>query len=92
MRTGKNEDIEVALLRWIQEVRSENIVLTGNVLQEKAKHFAEALGVNDFVCSNGWLSRFKERHNIVSERICGEESSVHQGVVDSFFFRNMACS
>lgn len=85
MRTAKNEEIEVALLRWIREARNQNIILSGAVLQEKAKFFAEALGVSDFTCSNGWLSRFKERNGIVCKKICGEEFSVNQDTVDSFF-------
>lgn len=85
MRTAKNEDVEVALLRWIKEARSQNIILTGAVLQEKAKFFGEALGVSDFVCSNGWLSRFKERHGIVCKKICGEEAAVDPSTVTSFF-------
>lgn len=85
MRAGKNEDVEVALLRWIREARSQNIILTGTILQEKAKFFGEALGVGDFMCSNGWLSRFKERHGIVCKRICGEEAAVDPDIVESFF-------
>ncbi len=35
MRTAKNEDVEIALMRWIKEVRSQILTLTGGILQEK---------------------------------------------------------
>lgn len=85
IRTGRNEDVEVSLLRWIREARIQNLPLSGAVLQEKAKFFADALGLGDFSCSNGWLQRFKERHGICCKRICGEEASVDQALVASFF-------
>nr|XP_042911674.1 uncharacterized protein LOC122272279 [Parasteatoda tepidariorum] len=84
MRTGGNEEIEVALLRWVREARSQNLPLTGHVLQEKAKVFADALGVTNFASSNGWLTRFKKRHGIVCHKICGEEATVDKETVESF--------
>ena len=85
MRTGKNDDVEVALLRWIREARSQNIILTGAILQEKAKFFGEALGASEFICSNGWLCRFKERHGIVCKKICEKEEAFDSDTVNSFF-------
>lgn len=36
MRLAKNEDVEIALMKWISEIRSKNTPLTGDILQEKA--------------------------------------------------------
>lgn len=62
-RTTKNEEVEVALLRGIRETRNLNIILTGAVLQEKAKLFAEALDVNGFtvdIICNLWYLCFSD--------------------------------
>ncbi|GBO05569.1 hypothetical protein AVEN_170910-1 [Araneus ventricosus] len=56
MRTQKNENIKVNLLRWLNEARSQNLPLKGYVLQEKAKVFVDALSVTDFTGSNDWLT------------------------------------
>lgn len=45
MRTAKNDHVETALIRWIREVRCRNMILTGAILQEKARFFADALGI-----------------------------------------------
>ena len=55
-RTGKNDDVEVALLRWLREARNQNIILKEAILQEKAKYFGEAFGASEFIYSNGSIS------------------------------------
>lgn len=84
MRLAKNEEVEIALMKWISEIRSKNRPLTGDILQEKALFFADAFGVEDFQASSGWLQRFKDRHGIVCKKICGEENSVNSETVDTF--------
>ena len=89
MCTGKNEIVEVALLCWIREFRSQNIILKGTILQEKGKFFGEALGVSNFICSNVWLSRFKECHE-------KESVSMRQLLIQTlqihFMLKNGQCS
>ncbi|XP_045167549.2 tigger transposable element-derived protein 4-like [Mercenaria mercenaria] len=43
---------------------------------QKADQFAESLGIQDFQAKAGWLSRFKDRHNISFRSVCGEAKSV----------------
>ncbi|CAJ0647485.1 10873_t:CDS:1, partial [Entrophospora sp. SA101] len=38
--------------------------ITGDILKEKAIHFAQLLDINDFKALEGWLTKFKQRHNI----------------------------
>lgn len=60
--------------------RNENISVSGPILQEKARFFASQFGIPNFKASDGWLSGFKKRHDIVFRKICGESASVDTGV------------
>lgn len=44
---GEGGGIEFALLKGVCETRSQSIILTCNVLQEKAKHFADVCVLTD---------------------------------------------
>ena len=72
MRTTKHTDIDQALLIWFKNARSENIPMSGPLIQEKARYLAKELGIDDFAASDGWLSHFKCRHDINFRVISGE--------------------
>ena len=72
-RSGKAEDVEGALSQWFNNARARDIPVSGPILAEKAKDLAKHLNREDFNPTNGWLSRWKERHNIVYKRIHGEK-------------------
>ena len=57
--------------------------LAGPQLIEKARQIAEARGKPNFKGSNGWLTKWKARHNIKRVRICGESGDVHGETVQS---------
>eukprot|EP00795_Rhopilema_esculentum_P003457 gene3456-biopygen1621 len=46
------------------------------MIQEFASQVAEKLGYIDFKASSGWLTRFKERHNLSQHKVCGESADV----------------
>lgn len=48
------------------------------MVQEKALLFARELQIpeTEFKASKGWLSRFRDRHNISFQTVCGESGSV----------------
>ena len=75
-RTDASE-IDKHVFKWFSVVRRKNISVSGVLLQEKAKEIAESLGLQNFKPSNGWLEKFKIRHNLTFKRICGEENSVN---------------
>ena len=62
MRTSSYEDVEDAPLIWLQSVQGENVPVSGNVLQVKAKEPAKELGHDEFGCSSGWQQHFKNHH------------------------------
>ncbi|CAC5399120.1 Receptor-type tyrosine-protein phosphatase T,Tyrosine-protein phosphatase non-receptor type 22,Receptor-type tyrosine-protein phosphatase kappa,Receptor-type tyrosine-protein phosphatase F,Tyrosine-protein phosphatase 99A,Tyrosine-protein phosphatase Lar,Receptor-type tyrosine-protein phosphatase alpha,Receptor-type tyrosine-protein phosphatase epsilon,Receptor-type tyrosine-protein phosphatase gamma,Receptor-type tyrosine-protein phosphatase N2,Receptor-type tyrosine-protein phosphatase U,Receptor-type ty len=76
MRTATYENVEHALLKWFTSVRDQNLPISGPMLTTKAEEFAKRLDHPEFKCSNGWLDRFKDRHNITFKKICGEAKSV----------------
>lgn len=41
-------------------------------------------GISDFTASDGWLSNFKKRHNLVFKKICGESASVDEGMCNDW--------
>ena len=65
-RPAKFMELETALNTWSQQMLSQNAILTDGLLQLQAKKFMTLLDISedDFKASNGWLDRFKKRHNI----------------------------
>ena len=86
------EDIDEAVFKWFTIARTNNIPINGPLIQAQALKMAEELGykisrietestddlTNDktFYASNGWLTRFKNRHSISFGTISGESGSV----------------
>ncbi|XP_035688734.1 tigger transposable element-derived protein 3-like [Branchiostoma floridae] len=72
-REGKSGDVEEALWRWFVNARWKDCPLNGPILMEKAKQLAAGLGVHDFEPTEGWLGRWKKRHNVKFFRAHGEK-------------------
>ncbi|XP_018801307.1 PREDICTED: tigger transposable element-derived protein 4-like [Bactrocera latifrons] len=56
------------------------------MLMMKVNQFGEAVDDN-FKCSSGWLDRFKKRHTICFDKICGESASVDQSVTNDWLLQ-----
>ncbi|TFJ88772.1 hypothetical protein, partial [Lonepinella koalarum] len=69
-------EVEKALFKWFEQVRGKSVPVTGPLLLEKTKEFAEQMNVQDFNASPGWLDHFKVRSNIVFKAVSGESESV----------------
>lgn len=80
-RWQPNEEINSAVFEWFNRARAKGLPVTGPMLQEKALKFASDLQVVNFTASNGWLDRFRMRHNIVFRAICGESAQVNEDIV-----------
>ena len=59
-----------------QQLRAEEIPISGPVTCEKANALAATFDVEDFDASTGWLHKFKIRYSIGSKRVYGERKSV----------------
>jgi len=83
-RGPKLPEVETALLTWFKCKREQNLPVDGEMIRLKGHEFALELGVDPADCafSNGWLERFKVRHNIVCKKVSGEANSVDQNNTD----------
>ncbi|KAL3841513.1 hypothetical protein ACJMK2_019647 [Sinanodonta woodiana] len=64
MRTPKYADLERELVKWYFHLCKLNINVTDEALRRKAKTIGEEMNITGFSYSNGWIQRFKFRHNI----------------------------
>ena len=69
---------------WYLIVVKKNIYPDGPTLCKKALEIAEQLEINDFKASNGWLEKWKARHNIRKMVVSGEYGEVSGRTVDSW--------
>jgi len=76
LKTCVYEDVDEAVLKWIQTMRDKNVPISGPFITEKALDFAKTLGHDEFRGSSGWLEKFKRRHGIVAKVISGESKDV----------------
>lgn len=68
--------LEETLVKWIHQCRGQNIPVGGYAIKEKAKSFAQSLGIEGFSASEGWLSNFKKRNGITSKKMSRESTNV----------------
>lgn len=77
-------DLDDVTMKWMTAIRQKNLPISGPLLQQKAKEFALALGHTDFAASNGWLHKFKKRHNIMGKVVCGEGGDANMETSDNW--------
>lgn len=84
MKTATNVDLENAVFKWFLQQRSLGNPISGPILCEKAKIFAEKLGNATFKASNGWLRNFKSRHGVRELDLSGEKLSADPNAAEQF--------
>ena len=82
-RQTSREDMESALYDWFKSARAMNLPVSGPILMEKAVALSQEMGV-EFVPSNGWLQRFRDRRGIAYKTISGECASVPMAEVEEW--------
>jgi hypothetical protein len=86
-KTGKEStfaEFETVLFTWYQKARTSKILTDGTILREKAKIIAAQLNIDYFSASNGWVSRFKDRHGLVFKKLAGGSDEVSVKSTDAW--------
>ena len=73
LSVGKHGSIDKAVYKWFINARERNVPIGGYIIREKALDFAKELNITDFKASDGWVDRWKNRHNVLFRAISGEE-------------------
>lgn len=81
---GSAAQIDKMCFEWFARARSQNIPISGSLVKAKAKEVAHNLGYQKFSASDGWLNKWRRRHNISFKCISGESADVIQEDVDQF--------
>lgn len=66
------------------EQESQTYQLMAQMLMEEARLIADRLGEKSFQGTEGWLTKWKQRHNIKQMNIAGEEGDVNQETLESW--------
>ena len=58
-------DVDAALFQWFTAAKAQSAPISGEVLKAKAEELTLQLDSTEpWTCSDGWLQRWKDRHNI----------------------------
>ena len=76
IKRAENEDLDKTVYNTsFHNTRANNVPVSGVVLKEKVLQFAKSLHLDDFRASDGWLDKWKSRHNVTFREVSGEEKS-----------------
>lgn len=84
LRKPKFEDLDQAMLSWFNNQRQNNVPISGPIVKAKAEKFANQLGIIEFKASEGWLGKFKHRHQITYGKMNGEARDVDMNVTNNW--------
>ena len=70
IKHAKYELLESALYKWFINARQRSLPISGPVLMEKASELALKMNIESKP-GNGWLSRFRLRHNVSFKKVVG---------------------
>ena len=86
MRRADDLDLDTVLYKWFVQQQASGVPLSGAILQAQAEKFAKSVNGADtsFKASQGWLSRFKQRHGIGQISISGEIRSADDGAANAY--------
>lgn len=68
----QNAEWDRAVANWVLQMEGLNIRISGEMIKEQARKYADILGLNIKGPSNGWLQSFNQRHGFSGKRIHGE--------------------
>lgn len=83
-RKSTHEQVNAAVMEWFRMARAKGLPVSGPMLQEQARQFAEHYNDTEFKASNGWLDALKKRYCLVFNAVCGEARDVDQATVNDW--------
>nr|XP_022906052.1 tigger transposable element-derived protein 7-like [Onthophagus taurus] len=75
IKLTRETSLEEALLKWYAQQRSCGVPVRAVELKSAAIKLANHMNIISFEASDGWLWRFRKRHEIFNKRIYGEAIS-----------------
>ena len=67
LRGAVAEALDQAVFKLFLNICSQNVPLSGEIIQEKTTSYAKELNIENFKTLDGWLHRWKEQRNITFE-------------------------
>ena len=61
MRRCDYEQVDKAVFKWFSLQRSQNVLIDGPILKEKALQFAKSFNFPNFKATDRWLDKWKKR-------------------------------
>jgi hypothetical protein len=89
LKKSKYPNIEKSLFEFVANCNSLGFPLNTLMLKEKANEFAKKLSYTEFVASNGFIDRFKQRNAIIFQKIHGEANGVPDNVCNDWINNNL---
>ena len=84
-RGSSQADVDAALFQWFSAARAQSVPISGDILKAKAEELSHELNATEsWTCSNGWICRWKIRHNIKYRAISGENAAVNKEVCEDW--------
>lgn len=88
MKTTKYEEVDDRVYAWFLEQRQINDLVSNESIKLKALEVNKLInGSPEFVASDGWLTKFKNRHGIRILTVCGERMSCNVELADLFKYK-----
>lgn len=82
-REGKSLSVDDALLHWFKQNSLFGAPINRGILLQKADDFGKAMNI-DFKASDGWLTRWKERHGIIFKKLHGEKLDCNNNAAEDW--------
>ncbi|GBC14132.1 tigger transposable element-derived protein 6-like [Rhizophagus irregularis DAOM 181602=DAOM 197198] len=75
--------IEEALALWVENALQAGLIISDDILSIKALEFAFLCNEEKFKGSDGWIDKFKKRHNLKQYNMHGEAASAPLAELDT---------
>ena len=72
-RAGAYETLDAAVFKWFLNIRSQNVPLSGAIIQDKAGIYLQKLNIKKIKALDGRLCRWNGRRNILFKTILEEQ-------------------